>query len=196
MGTSLPLASCLSQIRGMPSRFEVKATSSPSGEAVGDQSLPLKVRVDSRMGDGPSAGDASQSLAANPIIARSPTTPSHRGRPRMGLPVNPAVSGVVMTVSVPLSTSSRTMRASAMSCRRWRAFLLRQRCSNMMTEGCKSSGRRSQSGSVLRMAARVSERVSPGKAGRPVSISNKTQPKAQMSVRLSTALPRVCSGLM
>ena len=33
-------------------------------------------------------------------------------------------------------------------------------------------------------------------AGRPVSISYSTQPNAQMSVRLSTAFPRACSGLM
>ena len=38
--------------------------------------------------------------------------------------------------------------------------------------------------------------VSPPKARRPVSISNRTQPNAQMSVRLSTGLPRACSGLI
>ncbi len=31
---------------------------------------------------------------------------------------------------------------------------------------------------------------------RPVSISYKTQPNAQISVRLSTVCPRACSGLM
>ena len=42
----------------------------------------------------------------------------------------------------------------------------------------------------------VSATVSPAKATRPVSISKSTHPNAQMSVRLSTARPRACSGLM
>ena len=42
----------------------------------------------------------------------------------------------------------------------------------------------------------VSAIVSPENAARPVSISNSTHPNAQMSVRLSTGLPRACSGLM
>ena len=42
----------------------------------------------------------------------------------------------------------------------------------------------------------MSERVLPSKARRPVSISNTTQPNAQMSVRRSTGAPRACSGLM
>ena len=58
------------------------------------------------------------------------------------------------------------------------------------------AGRTLQSGSCSRIAAIVSEAVSPGNAGRAVNISYNTQPNAQMSVRLSTALPRACSGLM
>ena len=42
----------------------------------------------------------------------------------------------------------------------------------------------------------VSEMVSPANAVRPVSISYRTQPNAQMSVRLSTVWPRACSGLI
>ena len=42
----------------------------------------------------------------------------------------------------------------------------------------------------------VSDTVSPGNALRPVSISNRTEPNAQISVRLSTVFPRACSGLM
>ena len=53
-----------------------------------------------------------------------------------------------------------------------------------------------QSGSRSRTAASVSTSVSPANARRPVSISNSTHPNAQMSVRLSTGLPRACSGLM
>ena len=51
------------------------------------------------------------------------------------------------------------------------------------------AGTRDQSGSRSRMAAIVSETVSPANAIRPVSISYSTQPNAQMSVRLSTGLP-------
>ena len=58
------------------------------------------------------------------------------------------------------------------------------------------AGRALQSGSRSRIAAIVSEIVSPRNAGRPVSISYNTQPNAQMSVRLSTGFPRACSGLM
>ena len=53
-----------------------------------------------------------------------------------------------------------------------------------------------QSGSRPRMAAMVSEIVSPANAFRPVIISYSRQPKAQMSVRLSTIFPRACSGLI
>ena len=45
------------------------------------------------------------------------------------------------------------------------------------------------------IAAIVSEMVSRAKAARHVSISYSTQPKAQISVRLSTARPRACLGL-
>src|SRR6266545_581243 len=38
--------------------------------------------------------------------------------------------------------------------------------------------------------------VLPGNALRPASISYSTQPNAQISVRLSTACPRACSGLI
>ena len=42
----------------------------------------------------------------------------------------------------------------------------------------------------------VSETVAPANAWRAVTIWYRTQPNAQMSVRLSTAAPRCCSGLM
>ena len=60
--------------------------------------------------------------------------------------------------------------------------------------GCSRKPR--QFGSRVRMAAVVSETVSPSNALCPVSISKSTQPNAQMSERLSTGLPRACSGLM
>ena len=42
----------------------------------------------------------------------------------------------------------------------------------------------------------VSAGVGPEKARAPVSISNSTQPNAQISVRRSISRPRICSGLM
>ena len=44
--------------------------------------------------------------------------------------------------------------------------------------------------------AMTSVTVSPPKAGRPASTSYSAQPNAQMSARLSTVLPRACSGDM
>ena len=53
-----------------------------------------------------------------------------------------------------------------------------------------------QSGSRVKTAAEMSEIVSPVNTRLPESISESTQPKAQMSERLSTFFPRHCSGLM
>ena len=58
------------------------------------------------------------------------------------------------------------------------------------------AGRAFHSGSLVRTAASVSETVSPWNSRCPVSISYSTTPKAQMSARLSTGLPRACSGAM
>ena len=51
-------------------------------------------------------------------------------------------------------------------------------------------------GVAVVIEARTSADVSPRKARSPVSISKRTHPKAQTSVRLSTDWPRACSGLM
>ena len=53
-----------------------------------------------------------------------------------------------------------------------------------------------QSGSCSSTAANVSGTVAPANAIRPASISYSTQPNDQMSARLSTTMPRTCSGLM
>jgi len=52
------------------------------------------------------------------------------------------------------------------------------------------------SSSARSTPARMSLTVSPAKSRWPVSISHTITPKAQMSARLSTALPRACSGDM
>ena len=66
--------------------------------------------------------------------------------------------------------------------------------------GARSRGSPSEApahcGSRVRTAASTSLTVSPSKSLRPVSISKSTTPKAQMSARRSTALPRACSGDM
>ena len=51
-------------------------------------------------------------------------------------------------------------------------------------------------GSWSTIAASVSASVSLRKTLLPVSVSNRRQPNAQMSARLSIASPRTCSGLM
>ena len=59
-----------------------------------------------------------------------------------------------------------------------------------------AGGRACQSGSRSRIRAIVSETVSPLNGFRPESISYRRHPKDQTSLRLSTGLPRACSGLM
>ena len=59
-----------------------------------------------------------------------------------------------------------------------------------------ATGNALHSGSRSRMPEIVSDTVSPGNAGLPVSISYSTQPNAQMSARRSTGFPRACSGLI
>jgi len=59
-----------------------------------------------------------------------------------------------------------------------------------------SGGRAFQSGSFVITNASVSVTSSPPNARVPVSISNSTQPNAQMSARLSIVFPRACSGAM
>src|SRR5215510_1237893 len=59
-----------------------------------------------------------------------------------------------------------------------------------------SAGSDFHSGSAETTAAMVSVAVGRPKGEEPDNISKSTHPKAQMSVRLSTAWPRACSGLM
>ena len=86
-----------------------------------------------------------------------------------------------------LIVSSISIRASPMSrSRRFESFSRHRRSRPSMERGV-AAGSAAQSGSRCRIDAIVSDTVSPRNATRPVSISNSTQPKAQMSVRLSTA---------
>src|SRR5215467_7604657 len=58
------------------------------------------------------------------------------------------------------------------------------------------AGRAAHTGFTPKIAAMVSENVSPKNASCPESISYNTQPNAQTSVRVSRRWPRACSGLM
>ena len=88
----------------------------------------------------------------------------------------------------PARTSSNSIRASPISRTRCREFFSRHRCNRRRAAAGVVSGSAVQSGSRSRIAAIVSETVSPAKACRPVSISYSTQPNAQMSVRLSSGV--------
>ena len=92
-----------------------------------------------------------------------------------------------------LASSMSKRAAAAESRRRVRSFCRQRRSSLRMGAGVLA-GKRFQSGSRSMTRAIVSETPSPANADCPVSISNSTQPKAQMSERLSTALPPACSG--
>ena len=83
-----------------------------------------------------------------------------------------------------------------MSCRRCLRSLARQRRSSFIKVGGVFGGRADQSGSRCRIAPSESAKLSPENGCRPVSISYSTQPNEKMSLRLSTGLPRACSGLM
>ena len=69
------------------------------------------------------------------------------------------------------TTSSISIRASAMSRNRVRVSRSRQRRRTRLTEGGVSGGNALQSGSDFRIAASVSDTVSPSNALRPASIS-------------------------
>jgi hypothetical protein len=95
--------------------------------------------------------------------------------------------------AIPSSICSRATEAE--SSRRVRSFSRHRRNKRRIDAGV-SAGSVVESGSRSRIAASVSEMVSPANGAHPVSISWSTQPNDQMSVRLSSGLPRACSGLM
>ena len=64
------------------------------------------------------------------------------------------------------------------------------------TVGGVVAGIAPRSGSRVSTDASVSLSVSPPNGRWPVTISYSSTPNAQMSARLSTSLPRACSGAM
>ena len=105
-------------------------------------------------------------------------------------------TAVARTAGAAGSISSSSSRASPIALSRLRGSFWRHRRSNRRTDGGTSAGSTLKSGSVLSTDARTSEMSSPSNARRPVSISYRTTPNAQMSARLSTLLPFACSGAM
>ena len=84
----------------------------------------------------------------------------------------------------------------AISGRRQRRSFTRQRRRSRRTAGGVEPGRPEKSGSASMTRASTSATSPPLNARVPVSISKSTQPNAQISARLSTGLPRACSGAM
>jgi hypothetical protein len=104
------------------------------------------------------------------------------------------VTGDDGTSAAPVAESVR--RASPMSRKRTIGSRWRQRATRCRTAGGVGTGSAPRSGVFVSTAASVSLVVSPSNSLRPVNISQSTTPNAQMSARLSTALPRACSGAM
>ena len=107
-----------------------------------------------------------------------------------------AAAGPSADGEYPPSAASSASRASPMSRSRRPRVALEAAAQQPRTPGGVAAGSALQSGSRLSTAASTSLTVSPAKSRWPVSISKSTTPKAQMSARLSTALPRACSGDM
>ena len=95
-----------------------------------------------------------------------------------------------------LAAFSSTKSAVEISATRRRRSLVRQLCRSVRIAGGISEGSADQSGSIFSTFASVSLTSSPSNGRRPVSISYSTQPKAQMSLRLSASRPFACSGAM
>ena len=128
------------------------------------------------------------------MASRTATTPATMGH----RPVPAGARAEAVPVLDVLSTSASSISKCA-SATEWSlnfGSFSRHRVSSRRRLDGVDGGSAFQSGSRSRIFAIVSEVVAPGNARRPVSISYKTQPNAQISVRASTACPRACSGLM
>ena len=100
--------------------------------------------------------------------------------------------------AVPAASSgvSSAMRASPMSRRRRFGSRSRQRATSSRTRRGTSPGNCDRSIGFDSTPETTSATDSPSNNRRPLSISKRTTPKAQMSARRSTGRPRACSGAM
>ena len=146
------------------------STRAPPGARIGSQRDP---RIPSRI---PAAR-----IAIIDTIARVPN--------RVGGGVTPPSPGTA-------SASRSSSRASPISRRRLPGSFCRQRRTTRTTDAGATFASALQSGSRSMTRAIVSDTSSPSNGRLPASISYRTHPNAHTSARLSTVLPRACSGLM
>jgi hypothetical protein len=133
------------------------------------------------------------------MTAAVASTPTSIAIKAIGQTLRRRAVGSMGLASVPppyFAISASSTRASPMSRRRSRGSLRTQRWRSATRRFGVPAGNALQSGSRVKTAAIVSEIVSPSKASFPDNISKRTHPKDQMSARLSTPLPRACSGDM
>ncbi len=179
----------------------MNATVVPSGEITtpvesGNISVPAGDRIDRRIAPWFGAtGARGQRRATAPAVRTTPASAGQKRATSEGRPIGAAAAPLRSTTAGD-SGSSSSRRASPMALSRRRGSFSRQRRSRRRRGRGRSAGSASQSTSSLITLASVTEMSSPSKARRPVSISYSTTPKAQMSARRSTALPRACSGAM
>ena len=143
-------------------------------------------------GSGTSVGRSQRTAAT----ARAAAAASQANHSRRRCRERPVTAGYPWPEPSKCCVSVSSSRASPIHCSRFLGSLSRQRASSLRTGGGVSGGSASRSGGSLSTEARTSDTVSPSKSLRPVSISHSTTPKAQMSARRSTFLPRACSGDM
>ena len=175
------------------------ARAEPSGEtaAIAPRRVPAAKAVPSgaRISKRATAGGSARSQY-HPMAAAAVVTSNTRlaicqaaGAPRFA-------AGRVMAGNASATGPSSMKRTTEKSETRSRRSFTRQREATVTRRGGASAGIMVQSGSVLMMAAMISVVSRPSNARTPASIWYSTQPNAQTSLRLSTAFPRACSGLM
>ena len=190
----------LSRRRGRPGRLNVGV----DGRRGRDVSAVAVNRTAARGGGGPGARcrrGGRVATAAGRRASLVATVMASATTANQGSHVVPRLRSARGTTAAfaPAGTSSNasiSIRTSPISRRRFFESFERHRTSKRRMDAGVVAGSADQSGSRSRILAIESETVSPANAMRPVNISYRTQPKAQMSVRLSTGNPRACSGLM
>ena len=174
------------------------ANCDPSGDNAKNVSAGLKVKKPPSGGDtSKRTGGAVRLRVADGRYSTMPSTAAKASVLAIDTPatrrVNDRAGTWAMAVPSPLSSA---IRASPISRSRSFGSLVRQRRRTRTRFAGVPARSRSQSGSRSITAACASLIVAPANGGWCAHISNRTQPNAQMSVRLSTGWPRACSGLM
>ena len=193
-GRALPVTSERSHSMARPSEAATKASVWPSGESASDTMSVVGGVVISTLSAGTAFSPLSLSDQSHtpPATRHTRSAAAHPRRSRELVRDDVAVRAAGGSLAAS-SIASRASRMSASLC--FRSFS-RHRRSRRRTLGGVSTGRRDQFGWSLMTAAITSVVSVPPKARSPVSISNSTQPHAQISAPRSTTRPRACSGLM